>query len=683
MTALWRGWRGAAIVAVAVAAAYANVPGNGWHYDDVHAITENPHLRSLADPVRFLSDRTQFSRDADKAMFRPLLVLTFALNYAWSGLQTWSWHLVNIGLHVGCSLLLWRILRGLGRGAGLALFGALAFGLHPLATEPVNYVSSRSELLAALFVLAAFLGHQLAARAGDRPWRAHTWRALSVLAYALAVLAKEVALATPLLLLAHDALRPEWRRRAWRPWAPYAVVAALYLAIVAGHLLHAVAGDPVRGPGAQLATQAKAVPYYARLLAFPVGLNVHHQFFAGGAPVLLALALAAVLSLAVVVARHAPRDVVLGSLWMALIMAPTVLVPLHVLVNDHRLYLPLAGAVIALTALAPSPRRAGTTGLAVAVLAALAVSTWQRNRVWADEYTLWTDAAAKSPHPLVPVAYVHLGNYAKEHGANEEAVSWFRRALEIAPDHVAARVNLGTALQRLGRVEEAIATFQGVVAEHPEVAEGWHNLGKAWQEQGDGRRALGDMAGAAQAYAAARQAYARVAPDSYHYDLALNNLGATFEHEGRVDSAAHYYRLALGHRADSPDAATNVARLLAQLPARADAMIREGRAGELESLCAELLAARPSERDALFFLAVSRFVQGRCGDSVAPNRELVARHPGFAEGYLQLGNAYETLGDPARAGQVYRKQLQHVPDGALADEARRRLRRLEPGAGAP
>ncbi|MDA0337908.1 MAG: hypothetical protein O2782_22295, partial [bacterium] len=143
----WSGIPAVVVIAVAVVATFANVFGNSWHYDDLHAITQNPHLQSLQDPLRFLLDPTQFSRDADKAMFRPLLLISFALNFAWSGLQTWSWHLVNLGLHLACTLVLWQILRDLGRSSAQALWGALLFALQPLATEPVNYISSRSESL--------------------------------------------------------------------------------------------------------------------------------------------------------------------------------------------------------------------------------------------------------------------------------------------------------------------------------------------------------------------------------------------------------------------------------------------------------------------------------------------------------------------------------------------------------
>jgi protein O-mannosyl-transferase len=675
-----KGLPAAVIITIAVAISFANVLGNSWHYDDLHSITQNPHLQSLQEPLRFLLDPTQFSRDADKAMFRPLLLTSFAINYAWSGLETWSWHIVNIALHLACTLVLWHILRDLGRSGWQALVGALLFGLHPLATEPVNYISSRSESLAALFVLGAFWFHVRAHATQGRQDR--LWRTASVVLFALGVLTKSVAITTPALLLAFDGLRLGWRR-ALTPatWLPYIVVAAAYLTIVGAHVSRAVVSDAVRGPWEQLATQAKALPYYARLLAFPVGLNVHHQFFAGGTFLVVVLALAAVVSLLYVGLRRAPRDVTFGLVWIAVILSPTVVVPLHVLVNDHRLYLPMAGVVLALSSITATVQRAWLGRAALLLLALLAVTTWQRNRIWENEFTLWSDAAAKSPTPLVPVAYVHLGNYAKDAGQLAAAERYFRRALEISPDHVAARNNLGIILQGLDRVAEAIAIYQDITLDRPDVAEGWYNLGKAHQQVAQKSRRDGNSEAALESELLARRAYLRAPADGPHDHVILNNLGTTFENSSRVDSAVIYYRRSLALRPDHVDARRNVTRLLQNFPARASGMMERGQFIQLETLCAHLAPAakilQKNDPWPLFFLAVSRFSRGLYADSVEPNRQLVSQFPGFEEGYLQLGNVYETLQDPEGAAAVYEQQLLRIPKGTHAAEAAARLRRLK------
>ena len=162
-----------AAVLLACAVTYGNSIRGSFHYDDLHSIVENPHIRSLSGVPSFFWKPEKFSRDADKAMYRPLLLASLALNYAVGEYDTLSYHVLNIALHGACSLLLWALLGRLGVHPCMALGGGLVFAVHPLASEPVNYISSRSELMAALGVLGTVWMHAVAASdidAGAR-WR--------------------------------------------------------------------------------------------------------------------------------------------------------------------------------------------------------------------------------------------------------------------------------------------------------------------------------------------------------------------------------------------------------------------------------------------------------------------------------------------------------------------------------
>ena len=87
---------------------YANSLDNVFQYDDRHSIVENPHIRSLENAAQFFATPAFFSRDADKAMYRPLLLLTYACNYAWGKYEVQSYHWVNIALHILCSILVYE-----------------------------------------------------------------------------------------------------------------------------------------------------------------------------------------------------------------------------------------------------------------------------------------------------------------------------------------------------------------------------------------------------------------------------------------------------------------------------------------------------------------------------------------------------------------------------------------------
>ena len=214
----------ALLILLACAIIYGNSLGNSFHYDDKHSIVENHHIRSLAAIPAFFWTPEHFSRDADKAMYRPLLLASLALNYAWGEYDTYSYHVVNVVIHSLCSLLVWALLGTVGISPCMALMGGLVFAVHPVCAEPVNYISSRSELLSTLGVLGSCWMYGVAERSCDSRWRMG-----SVLCFAAGLLSKSVAITTPLLLVALDAAGGRITRRSWRSYLPYLLVAALYL----------------------------------------------------------------------------------------------------------------------------------------------------------------------------------------------------------------------------------------------------------------------------------------------------------------------------------------------------------------------------------------------------------------------------------------------------------------------
>ena len=506
-----KGWALALIVGGGLLA-YHNVLGHSFHYDDDHSILENPHIRSLANVPRFFVDPGTFSGMPEARMYRPLLLVTYAFNHAIGGYQPLGWHLVNMLLHLANAALLWWAAPVWGASRRAALIAGALFAVHPLLSESVNYVCSRSSLLATFFLLLACRG--LGATG--------CWR--TAVPFGCALLTKSIAIVLPAIAVLHMALVGRWRRDVL---AALAVIGALYVAGTQAIIGKAIF-EPVRGPVEQWATQLKAGAFYVWKVAMPVGLSVEPQFStatsAAGAPVLLAVAL--LMSLAWIGWRARRCGlVVFGLGWFAIALLPTSLVPLHVLVNEHRLYLPLAGLALATGALLEKlPLHRGWP-LALAILIGLAI---QRNAVWRDEETLWRDAVAKGPQMARP--HVNLGKALLRKGALDEAIVASHRALAIDPDIDRAHYNIGTAYMRQERHELAIAHFRRALEIRPEMLPALNNLGNAYQEQG-----LYDPALATYRRALAVQEHASI----YH------NIGHTFAAARRADSAQVYYRFAL------------------------------------------------------------------------------------------------------------------------------------------
>ena len=134
-------------------------------------------------------------------MFRPLLVTSFALNYAWGGYEVGGYHVVNVLIHAASACLLWALVRTMGGGRRTALFAGLLFALHPLASEPVNYISARSESLAGMLYLGGLVSFTVAYGQGRGAFRYVSWICLLA-----GLLSKSSVITLPAALLLLDGI---------------------------------------------------------------------------------------------------------------------------------------------------------------------------------------------------------------------------------------------------------------------------------------------------------------------------------------------------------------------------------------------------------------------------------------------------------------------------------------------
>ena len=592
----------AASVCVLLFAVYGGVGHNPLHYDDFHSIRDNPHLTFAEGVAGFFYDAgaggesgfaraaSRFSVDAERAMYRPLLLVSYATN-SWVGM---SYHWGNLIIHGLNCLVLAAVLGALGLAAAPLAGGVLLFALHPLQAEAVNYASARSESLMALFFLLALWGHVAGCNKGEKRYFVGALAALSAALMVKAVAATFVGVA----------LLYSWRRAAWRGWGwglAYGGVVLGYVWAVrqaAGKAL----GEPVRGYGAQAMTQLKAGAYYLYLSVFPARLSVEHGFVegeAGQAAVWLALLLLCCLGYGL---WHWGRTVG-GQLasWAVVVLLPTAVVPLNVLVNEHRLYLSVAfAAPLVAAALWTMPFKRYRWLCGLVGLGALGLMAQQRSVVWRDGESLWADAAAKAP-------------------------AMYR-----------ARMHLGEVLQEKGRLPEAVVHFEAAARAAPHLAETHYNLGNALV-------AAGHVGEAVDAYGRALRADAFFAPARLNLASALVAAGEWGRAEAVLDSAA---RLA----GDSAGAAEVEARLAALYK-------KQGRGAEAEKALLRALDHEPGHRGARFNLANLYFDAGRLADATVQYRATLEADSAYGPAYINLGDAFLSLRRFDEALKVYETGL--------------------------
>ena len=554
---------------------YADTGSHPFVYDDLHSIKYNPHIRDLSQVPRYFTDLNTFSSQRTGYMFRPALLITYALNYSVGGQSPAGYRWVNLALHLTCAGLCFSLALRLLEGRSSAVFLGLLFLLHPAHTEVVNYISARSDsLAAALYLACLWLVLTSGAGAGIRPGRGR--RVLGCGAYALALLTKSVALTAPGLLWAWDAAdRRGWIASARRHAGLWAVALVYLCAQWLNGFLAASAAKAPRGLLDNVWTQLKALVYYPFVFAMPTRLSVEHAFGEatwpwGGAALLSLLCL---VSLSIV-ALHATRLQPLRRawLWYLVALAPYAVAPLNILVGERRAYLASGGLLLA-AAWAWGELRRRRPAVALiwggGALLCLGILSAQRNAVWATEVGLWGDAVAKAPasararlnlalahrraghraeaerhleqglaiNPQYGDAWVVRGDMHMEDGDAGGAEAAFGRALALNPDQAGVYHNLGCLRQQGGDLAGAVEMYEAALAREPRFVEARNNLGQALEGLGQPGRAL--------------EAYERAVADSLYWvntddpvGGAWYNLARLREAEGHTRRAAEAYERA-------------------------------------------------------------------------------------------------------------------------------------------
>jgi protein O-mannosyl-transferase len=435
----------AAIVAAAAALAYLNSFHGAFQLDDYKVVLSDPAVRSLGG----------WWSDLGRGI-RPLLKLSYALNWA-SGLGIFGFHLVNLLIHLGVSLLVLLLARkltgSLSRTGWVALFAALLFALHPVQTEAVTYVAGRSASLMALFYLASITAY-IRGRLEGRPLFTF---ALSPALFLLALAVKETAATLPAALLLWEltrADRPFRPREALASQAAHLGVFALALTAffaIPAHRFLIEYSFGLRGLYENLLSQIHGLATLATHYVLPGRLN-----FDPDLPIVnrwswdLALD-AAILGSALAAGFWNLKKRPLVSfaiLWIFLqSMAVYAAVPRADILNERHLYLGGFGlSLLVATGTArfmqsrPKLHRP-VAAAACALVISLGLFTMDRNSVYRSEVSLWEDTAAKSPGK----ARIHnnLGYAYFLAGRTEEARGAYLEALRIDPAHELARNNLG------------------------------------------------------------------------------------------------------------------------------------------------------------------------------------------------------------------------------------------------
>jgi len=506
-----------------------------------------PALRGpfvLDDQYLFYADPGTTSYTLSQALhtLRPLLMASFWVNYTMSGPVTYSYHAVNVLLHFGVSILAMCIAARLLQWAGvegrmrqvLAAFAGALFLLHPLQTESVAYVASRSEVLSVLFYYAAF-----AVFLYDNSQKMSLRRALAIVAlFGAAIATKEHTLTLPLLFLLTDFF---WGRGGWRKnivlYGLLAVLSAVGGLVVAKMLATASsAGFAMKdlSPVMYFFTECRVIWIYARLFFLPYGQNVDPDLAISQGPMdhgaIFGLAALIALAAAAWIFRKRWPLASYGVFVFLLLLAPTSsLAPIRDVMAERRMYLPFIGLTLVVLEVLRRLELKQAIAAGVAILSIAAVLTYQRSNVWSSAEALWTDTAAKSPRKMRPLFHLAFAQY--QEGNCGRAAATFEAASRLdAPDY-RLLVDWANALSCAGQKDRAADEYSAAIRLNPGLAEAYVGLSAVYGEQ----RKLDEALRALDTAHAIDPGIAQI----------YVNRGGVFELQGNRAGAAEQYRHAL------------------------------------------------------------------------------------------------------------------------------------------
>lgn len=457
---------------------YHNALSAGFVFDDVVTVVGNPYLGNTQYLGYLLSGHWG----------RAIGYLTYFLNFQLFGLNPFSYHLVNVIIHLLNALLVYYFVRLILTtfkkpkndpvDGWLPLIVSLLFVSHPLQTQAVTYISQRFTLLAAFFYLSSLVFY---VRSRIYPARFYINIIISLLFALCAMLSKEISFTLPLAVLFLELFFFTKQNRFMRSViriSPFFIIAGVLLVVLTFHPQNSATFTgvfvlPSMRQGLDISrtqyaiTQIPVVTRYIQLLIIPINQTVDYDF-----PLInnftesrVIFGVALLLSMAVIIflLRSSYRLISFGFvLFMVTLLVESSVIPIADVIFEHRVYLPSVGFFIAEAAAVMyvsdkiKGRKLFAKGFVVIIILILMIyslATMARNKVWQNEYTLWKDAVYKSPGK----ARVHynLGVAAADEGIWDEAKEEFEKTIELEPRYVKAYQNLAYIYKREGDAKNA------------------------------------------------------------------------------------------------------------------------------------------------------------------------------------------------------------------------------------
>ncbi|KAF0145168.1 MAG: hypothetical protein FD156_1279 [Nitrospirae bacterium] len=705
--------------------AYFNSFGVPFHYDDIYYLRENLQIKSFDEFWNWLSIdySTIFTG-------RAFLLFTFYLNYVINGLDVFGYHIVNLLIHISTAFLFylllakyvypptpikggsnvsqapeditppspplnlrggWEGLRG-GRGSYdfVAILPSTLFLLHPINTESVTYISSRSSVLSAFFMLASLLCFFRATtpqpmkggsnapsypplklsrildsqpRGGRGSYdgsagavigeKVHAgFYALSIISFLLGLSTKESAIVTPALILLFDIYfisdKGKNIKSRLKYHLPFWIIIAAGFFYYTGYITSPAMYD--RAWQTHILTEFKVFVEYLKLLILPLNLNIDHHIKASmtlDPSVIISIVVIAGLLLLAIFLKGKNKVLSFSILWFFLNLAPFMAIRLNDYMAERWVYtaslgfsLFISGLLMGLTS---KYKRIGVFTITCVVIS-FGILTHMRNEIYKDPILLWTDAIEKSPKKIRP--YTNLCASYVERQQMDKAVETCKTAIKKGSRQTETYINLATAYffkNDLNNAESILLSMADAmrIKSDKSLFEIYHyNLGSIYKGKKEYNRAIGE--------------YKEILKMSPQSPAALGLIAECYYRLGLKDKAEEYSYLATKGIPQNGEDYLMLAKSFLYLG--------ENRKG-IESLNKAIITD-PLNGNIRYSVA-TLFLEVGNPDGAYKHFSVMAKlSPNYSPAYSGMGKAMLATGNLREASKHFNKALSLLPPGS-------------------
>src|SRR3989339_378716 len=655
---------------------YLNTTHGKFVYDDFKIIVENCFIKEWKYfPKIFTKDYFTISGEMS---YRPIVTISYFIDYAIWHLNPFGFHLTNIILHTLNTVLFYLFLNAVIQNKRIVLLSTLFFVTHLALLETVNCVGYREDLLSATFLLASLIyfvkSDTILYKKSDKR-RFTLYYAISILSYLCALFSKEMAITFPVLLLlfvvfSDQKLWPGIVKRFQGIYTGYIAVSLFYV-IIRFVIFTNPALKATYQPGGFLVnifTMIKILASYIKLSFFPFNLNADYVVPLVKTPLegSFILSIIFLISIFILFAKLI-KSRNMFACWMAwffiMILPVMNILPIGNIMAERYLYIPVMGFCVAkgiliyrITDRTLSPRAIPMRRIVQLVLVTFMIGGYGfsiiwKNGDWRDEFTLWTKTIQRAPDSHR--AHCNLGIVYMEHGLTEKAQMEYHIALELNPQNANIHNNLGAVYTKKGLDDKALIEYKEAINSDNSYAQPHNNLGNIYFNRG-----LIDKA---------KAEYEEALFYDSRYIHARNNLGVNYAKRGLLNEAIAEFQKSIEIDNAQPNSHFNLGLAYEKSGKTTDAIHEYNTVIQID----------PNNFNVRYALGTLYHGLGLIDKAVDEFQKIIMLYPGNINVYKKLIFLYLNDKKDMEMSQYYLKELLRIdPAQAQKDDIKQILDRL-------